>query len=59
MSCLGIQELASSSIKFRLKVVSNYEEQFDLERKIKEKVVLEFNKNNITIPYSQLVIHNE
>lgn len=58
ISCLGIQELQSSSINFRLAVESNYSEQFALERKIKEQIILEFNKNNITIPYNQVVVHN-
>ncbi len=58
ISCLGIQELADSSIKFRIVVLSNYSEQFELDRKMKEKIVLAFNENNITIPYNQVVIHN-
>lgn len=58
ISCLGIQELAESSINFRLVVESNYSNQFALDRKIKEQIVLEFNKNNITIPYNQVVVHN-
>ncbi len=56
--CLGVQELQNSSINFRLVVQSGYVEQFDLDRKIKEQIVLEFNKNNITIPYDQVVVHD-
>ena len=58
ISCLGIQELAESSINFRIVVESNYSEQFNLDRKIKEQIVLEFNKNDITIPYNQVVVHS-
>lgn len=58
MSCLGIQELSNSSIKFRLVALSNYSEQFSLSRDIKREVVLMFEKNNITIPYNQVVVHN-
>lgn len=57
-SCLGIQELSSSSIRFRLVALSNYLEQFTLDRDIKKKIILEFNKNKIIIPYNQVVIHN-
>ena len=58
ISCLGIQELASSSIKFRIVASLPHGEQFDLAREIRKQVVLTFEKNNITIPYNQLVIHN-
>lgn len=58
ISCLGIQELAESSINFRLVIESNYSKQFDLDRKIKEQIVLTFNENNITIPYNQVVVHS-
>lgn len=57
-SCLGIQELADSSIKFRLVANTTYSEQFSLDRNIKKEIVKIFAKNNITIPYNQVVIHN-
>ena len=56
--CLGVQELSSSSIRFRLVANTNYLEQFPLDRMIKKEVVKEFAKNNITIPYNQVVVHN-
>ena len=56
--CLGVQELSSSSIKFRLVAKTSYLEQFNLDRDIKKEIVLEFAKNNITIPYQQVVVHN-
>ena len=58
ISCLGIQELSSSSIKFRLVASTQYLEQFSLDRTIKMEIVKEFAKNNITIPYTQVVVHN-
>lgn len=58
ISCVGIQELSNSSIKFRLVVLSNYSDQFSLEREIKKEIILTFEKNNITIPYNQVVVHN-
>lgn len=58
ISCLGIEQLASSSIKFRIVALSNYSEQFALGRNIRKEIVLTFNENNITIPYNQVVVHN-
>lgn len=58
ISCLGIQELAENSIKFRIVVLTSYSEQFSLSRELRKEIVLSFKKNNITIPYKQVVIHN-
>ena len=58
ISCLGIQELADSSIKFRLVVSTKYSDQFGLDRTIKKEIVKVFAKNKITIPYNQVVVHN-
>lgn len=58
ISCLGIQELADSSINFRLVANTKYSAQFDLDRLIKREIVKTFSKNKITIPYNQVVVHN-
>ena len=58
IECLGIQELSESSIIFRLSIIIKYSEQFTIDRKIKEEIVLEFAKENITIPYNQVVVRN-
>lgn len=58
ISCLGIQELADSSIKFRLVISTKYSDQFELDRLIKKEIIKVFAKNKITIPYNQVVIHN-
>lgn len=58
IKCNGIQELASSSIKFRITVTCKFLEQFDLGRFLKKEIINTFKKNNITIPYNQVVIHN-
>lgn len=58
LTCLGIQELANSSINFRLVASTKYSEQFDLDRIIKKEIVKMFAKNKITIPYNQVVVHN-
>jgi len=57
-NCLGIQELASSSIRFRMVATTTYQEQFSLDRNIKKEIIKIFSKNNITIPYNQVVVHN-
>lgn len=56
--CLGIQELGDNSINFRIVASTKYSNQFDLERIVKKEIVKEFNKNKITIPYNQVVVHN-
>ena len=58
IKCDGIQELASSSIKFRITLTCKFLEQFQLGRFLKKEIVTTFKKNNITIPYKQVVIHN-
>lgn len=58
IECLGIQDLSSSSIVFRIVAQTAYNKQFELDRNIKKEIVLCFEKNNITIPYNQVVVHN-
>lgn len=58
VKCDGIQELASSSIKFRVTVTCKFLEQFQIGRFLKKEIVTAFKKNNITIPYNQVVVHN-
>ena len=59
IECLGVQELEISGIVYRLIARDDYVTSIILSRLIKEKVVETFNMNNITIPYQQVVIHNE
>ena len=58
VKCNGIQELASSSIKFRITLTCKFLEQFDLGRFLRKEIVTTFKKNNISIPYKQVVVHN-
>ena len=55
---LGIDELGSSSIKYRLVVETLPMENYKIERQIKKQLKLCLDKNNIEIPYTQVVIHN-
>lgn len=56
---LGIEDLGSNGIKFRLVAPSLAMKHFEVQRKIRREVILEFERNNITIPFEQVVIHNE
>lgn len=56
--CLGIQEISDSAINFRIVASTKYSEQFSLDREIKKEIILNFKRNNITIPYKQVVVHN-
>ena len=55
---LGLNEIGDSGLKFRLVIKSDYSNSIALSRKLKRKIVDTFNKNNISIPYKQVVIHN-
>lgn len=55
---LGIEKLDSSSINFRLRIKTHSMKQYDVRRTILKHVKQEFNKNNINIPYNQVVVHN-
>ena len=51
--------LEQNGLKYRLIVKSTYSDSFALSRNLKRTIMDEFNKNNITVPYNQVVIHNE
>lgn len=58
VECQGIQDLESSSIDFRIVAKTTYDKHANLERNIKFDIVSCLNKNNIEIPYNQVVVHN-
>lgn len=55
---LGVNELDSSSVNFRLRIKTGAELQYDARREILKLVKIEFDKQKITIPYNQVVVHN-
>ena len=55
---LGIQELASSSVKYRMIAPTVSMEHFEIERKIRKEVKERLDKENIKIPYPQLEVHH-
>lgn len=58
ISVLGIEQLGESSIVFRVTAEVEAGSQYAIQRQIRKEIKLEFDKNNIEIPYNQLVIHN-
>lgn len=55
---LGIQELSSSSVKYRITAKTKSMEHYDIERKIRKAVKEKFDTENIKIPYTQIEVHN-
>ena len=55
----GIDALSSSSVDYLLTFKSSTRNQFMIKRIILKEVKIEFDKNNIKIPYPQIEVHNE
>jgi small conductance mechanosensitive channel len=55
---LGVNSLGTSSITYRITATTVSMKQYEIQRKMMREVKLELDKNNIAIPYSQLVVHN-
>lgn len=55
----GVDSLSSSSVDFLLTCKASARKQYIVKRKILREVKLEFDKNNIKIPYTQIEVHNE
>ena len=56
---LGIEQLDSNALIYRITTEVESGEQFGIQREIRKQVKLELDKNKIKVPYEQLVIHNE
>jgi len=55
---LGINSFESSSMKFRITVLTESMKHYEIQRKILREIKLELDKNKIVIPYNQVVVHN-
>ncbi len=55
---LGLNEFQSSGMVFRVTAETGPMKNFMIERKLKKEIKLELDKNNISIPFNQLVVHN-
>jgi len=58
ISCVGINELSSSSIVFRIVAMDTYQDSFAVARYINKQIIKIFKEKLIEIPYPQVVIHN-
>jgi len=56
---LGIEELGESGIRYRVTVDTEAMAQFKIQRIIRKAIKEELTKNGISIPYPQVVVHNE
>ena len=56
---LGVEKLADSAIIYRITLEVEAGMQYAVQRQVRKEVKLELDKNNIKIPYNQLVIHSE
>lgn len=55
---LGIQELSSSSVKYRIIAPTVAMEHFEVERKLRKAIKEKLDKEHIKIPYPQIEVHN-
>lgn len=58
ISLLGIEKLDSSSVVFRITAETIPMKHYELRRDLLKQIKEELDRNNISIPYNQLVIHN-
>ncbi len=56
--CLGVEELADSSVNFRIVVPAPYADKFTLARNFRKRIKEECDKVGIVIAYPQLVVHH-
>lgn len=55
----GVEEFGDSGIKVRITGFTTPAENLNVQRKLKKEIKKAFQKNNIEIPFNQLVIHND
>lgn len=54
----GIEDLSSSSVVYRINAIINYRDRLPAKRKILKEIKVIFDENNISIPYTQIEVHN-
>ena len=55
----GVDDLGSSGITLRISAETKPLMNFEVQRKLRKEIKMEFDKNKIEIPYPQVVIHND
>ena len=58
ISCIGITSFDSSSINFRVTAETVPTKQYDVERFLLKEIKIKLDKEQIEIPFDQVVIHN-
>ena len=56
---LGVEDLADSSVNIRVVATTKPTYNYEFRRALLEEIIREFKKQNLTIPYPQLEVHNE
>lgn len=54
----GVEELGDSAVVYKIAAQTQVLEQFSVQRQIRKAVKVEFDKENIKIPYNQIEVHN-
>lgn len=55
---VGINDLDSSSVVYRISLEVEPMQQFDIERRLRKELKIAFDKAGIKIPYPQIEVHN-
>ena len=55
---IGLNEFATSAIVYKIKVLCKPEFKFQVKRQANRIIKLELDKNKLSIPYTQITIHN-
>lgn len=55
---LGIQELSTSSVKYRMSAITTSMEHLNIERMMRKRIKEVLDKEKIKIPYTQIEVHN-
>jgi len=55
---LGINELASSSVKYMINIHCDQTKRYSVRREILKRIKIAYEKNNIKIPYNQIEVHH-
>ena len=54
----GVEELGDSAVVYKIAAQTQILQQFSVQRQIRKAVKVEFDKENIKIPYNQIEVHN-
>ena len=56
---VGVNELADSSINYLIILHCKIESRFQVKRDALKTILQEFERNNISVPYNQIDVHNK